>query len=154
MEESRKLIIREMRESDRALVTDMMRAFYTSDAVMTDGSEEIFSNDISECVSDSPFLNGYVFEDASGAVKGYAMTAHSYSTEFGCPCVWIEDIYLDEDFRGAGFASEFFEFISQKYPGAINRLEAEDYNRPAVKAYRKNGFEELPYLEMIRFSED
>ena len=46
--------IRIMEIGDCATVADMMRGFYASDAVLTNGSDEIFSADVSECVSDSP----------------------------------------------------------------------------------------------------
>ena len=64
--------IRLMEERDRATVLDMMRGFYASDAVSTNGSEQIFNNDITGCVSDNPYIEGYVFECESG-IQGYAM---------------------------------------------------------------------------------
>lgn len=56
-------IIRKMTENDRDTVLDMMRVFYASPAVFTNGSEEIFQNDIENCVNDSPYLEGYIFEE-------------------------------------------------------------------------------------------
>ena len=38
--------IRKMKEDDRASVLEMMRVFYASPAVLSNGSEEIFNNDI------------------------------------------------------------------------------------------------------------
>ena len=57
------------------------------------GSEEIFENDVENCINENPYLEGYVFEE-NGVLLGYAMVAKSFSTEFGKPCMWIEDIYL------------------------------------------------------------
>lgn len=131
----------------REAVLSMMRAFYRSPAVLSDGSEEIFTADVEACIGECPYLTGYVFIDA-GAVAGYAMTAHSFSTEFGRPCVWIEDLYLLPPYRGQGLAGRFFAFLDEKHPGAIQRLEAEPENAPALRAYRKAGFEVLPYTEM------
>ena len=79
---------------------------------------------------------------------GYAMIAKSFSTEFGKPCVWIEDLYLKPEHCEKGFGSQFLRFIGEKYPEAILRLEVEAENSRAVHVYRKNGFGELPYLEM------
>ena len=67
-------------------VLEMMRVFYASPAVHTDGSEEIFLNDVEACVSENPFLEGYVFIQEN-TLLGYAMTAKSFSTEFGKPCL-------------------------------------------------------------------
>lgn len=139
--------IRIMRESDRADVMEMMRVFYNSPAVLTNGSEEIFKADVDNCINDSPYLEGYVFE-AGDEVIGYGMIAKSFSTEFGCPCIWIEDIYLKEDYRGLGVGSRFFSLIEEKYPMHILRLEAEEENERAIAVYKKNGFDVMPYLEM------
>lgn len=140
-----------MKSEDKPYVLEMMRKFYSSDAVMTNGSEEIFENDIEECISESPYLEGFVFPDEEGTVKGYAMIAHSYSTEFGRRCIWIEDLYLEKELRGKGIASGFFDYLKTQYPDSVNRLEAEAENERAIKTYSKTGFEEIPYLEMIRF---
>jgi GNAT superfamily N-acetyltransferase len=144
--------LRKMTAEDKPYVLDMMRKFYSSDAVMTDGSEEIFVNDIEECLSDSPFLEGFVFPDEDGEIKGYAMIAHSYSTEFGRRCICIEDIYLEEEMRGRGAASEFFDHLRTRYPDSVNRLEVETENERAIASYRRNGFEEIPYHGMIRLN--
>ena len=141
--------IRMMTESDRLEVRTMMEVFYASPAVLSNGSAEIFENDIDNCVNDSPFLEGYIFEE-DGVVKGYAMIAKSFSTEFGKPCIWIEDIYVKDDYRGQGIATLFFGYIKEKYVGFIQRLEVEKENEKALAVYEKCGFEELPYMEMKR----
>lgn len=128
-------------------VIEMMRVFYASPAVSTNGSEEIFRNDVENCVGNSPYLEGYVFFE-DGCIAGYAMIAKSFSTEFGLPCIWIEDIYVKQNFRGLGIGTKFFEYIEQKYQNHILRLEVEGDNQPAVHLYTKCGFDLLPYLEM------
>jgi ribosomal protein S18 acetylase RimI-like enzyme len=136
-----------MRESDRDAVKEMMSVFYASEAVATNGSEEIFESDISECVSDSPYAEGYIFEENSN-ILGYAMLAKSFSTEYGKKCIWIEDIYIKDEFRGMGIGSRFFDYLKESYPTALLRLEVEEENERAVKVYQKNGFDFMPYLEM------
>lgn len=140
-------IIRTMVEEDKESVIEMMRVFYASPAVLSNGSEEIFKNDVENCVGDSPYLEGYIFEDAR-EIQGYAMVAKSFSTEFGKPCIWIEDIYIKDEYRGLGIGSKFFEYIENKYSDVILRLEAEKENERAIKFYEKCGYEVLPYLEM------
>ena len=139
--------IRGMEEKDRSRVLEMMRVFYASPAVLSNGSEEIFESDINACLGDSPYLEGYIFENAEG-MQGYAMVAKSFSTEFGKPCIWIEDLYVKDEYRGLGIGSHFLGFIEDKYPDSIFRLEVEEENDRAVRVYRKCGFEEIPYMEM------
>ena len=139
--------IRIMTEADRGEVMDMMRVFYASPAVLSNGSEEIFTADIDNCVNDSPYLEGYVFEGSAG-ILGYGMVAKSFSTEFGKPCMWIEDLYVKDEHRGLGLGSAFLRFVEEKYPNAILRLEVEEENERALAVYKKCGFEPLPYMEM------
>ena len=139
--------IRIMTEADRGEVMDMMRVFYASPAVLSNGSEEIFTADIDNCVNDSPYLEGYVFEGSAG-ILGYGMVAKSFSTEFGKPCMWIEDLYVKDEHRGLGLGSAFLRFVEEKYPNAILRLEVEEENERALAVYNKCGFEPLPYMEM------
>ncbi len=141
------LKIRKITQSDKETILKMMSEFYSSPAVFTNGSEGIFNSDIDECISDSPYLEGYVFED-NGGILGYAMLAKSFSTEFGKKCIWIEDLYLTKDARGKGIGTKFFEFIENEYKDCIFRLEVEEENEVAVKLYKKQGFEVLPYMEM------
>ena len=138
-----------MTEADRETVLSMMRTFYASPAVLTNGSEEIFAADIDACVSNNPYLEGYMilWDDQ---VAGYAMAAKSFSTEFGKPCVWLEDLYLKPEFRGQGIGSAFLADLAMRYPKAILRLEVEEENERAIAVYRKGGFEVLPYMEMKR----
>ncbi len=139
--------IRSMEARDRAAVLEMMRVFYASPAVLSDGSEEIFEADIDACVSGSPYLEGYVFENAE-ELLGYAMLAKSFSTEFGRPCLWIEDLYIRDAYRGEGIGSRFLRHAAERHPGYVERLEVEAENEGAIRVYRRNGFEVLPYMEM------
>jgi len=139
--------IRIMTQKDKSAVLEMMRVFYTSPAVFTNGSEEIFLSDIENCINDNPYLEGYVIENMK-EIQGYAMIAKSFSTEFGKPCFWIEDIYIKDEYRGAGLGKMLMDFILKKYTDCIFRLEVEEENKRAVKLYEKCGFTVLPYMEM------
>lgn len=141
------MIIQEMKKEHTDEVFQMMKVFYSSPAVSTNGSDEIFMSDIQNCLNDNPFLEGYVFAEQE-KIMGYAMAAKSFSTEFGKPCVWIEDIYIKPDYRGKGIGSQFLDYIEQKYRDSILRLEVEEDNTAAVHVYKKSGFDVLPYMEM------
>ena len=139
--------IRGMQASDRAQVLAMMRVFYASPAVLSNGSEAIFEADFNACVGDSPYLEGYVFENGE-EIQGYAMLAKSFSTEFGKTCIWIEDLYVKDEYRGRGLGSRFLRFVESKYPDAVLRLEVEAENERALRVYKSCGFDTLPYMEM------
>ena len=139
--------IRKMVRDDKNTIIDMMRVFYASPAVLSNGSEEIFEVDVENCVNDSPYLEGFVFEE-NGEIQGYGMIAKSFSTEFGKICIWIEDLYLKEKYRGEGIGSSFFTYLEENFPNTIMRLEVEEENARAVAVYKKNGYDTLPYMEM------
>lgn len=130
-------------------VLQMMRVFYASPAVHTDGSEAVFAADVEACVSGSPYLEGYVFAQED-ALCGYAMVAKSFSTEFGKPCKWVEDLYLLPQWRGKGFAAQFFAMLDERYPDSLIRLEADADNARALKTYERAGFRQMPYVELAK----
>ena len=84
------------------------------------------------------------------------MTSRNYTTEYGGVCIWIEDLYLEEGYRGGGRSVEFFEFVKKNYPEAVRlKLEVEEENERAIAAYKKNGFYKSEYyLMMIELIED
>ena len=51
------------------------------------------------------------------------MIAKSFSTEYGVPCIWIEDIYLKPEFRNRGIGSQFFDYLQKQFPDHLQRLE-------------------------------
>lgn len=142
--------IRAMKAEDREDVLRMMEVFYASEAIMFTGTKDVYARDFEACISDAPFVEGFVITDPKGNAKGYCMIAHSFSCEFGKPCVWIEDMYFDEEMRGKGAARAFFDYLNTKYPDCSHRIEAELENEHAIMVYKRNGFEEIPYVELIR----
>ena len=140
--------IRKIMAADKPFVMDMMRVFYSSPAVHTNGSEEIFSSDIDNCVNENPYLDGYVIEN-SGEILGYAMVAKSFSTEFGKPCIWLEDIYVKDGLRGKGLGKALMNYLLNQHNNCIFRLEVEEDNTSALNLYKKCGFDTvLPYMEL------
>ena len=142
-------MIRLMKEQDKNEVIEMMTVFYASEAVSTNGSREIFESDFNNCINSCHYLEGYVFEENDN-ICGYAMVAKSFSTEFGKPCIWIEDLYIKEEYRHKKLGSLFFDFLKDNYKDTIQRLEVDKNNVFAIKAYKKNNFEEVDYLQFIR----
>ncbi|MCM1569417.1 MAG: GNAT family N-acetyltransferase [Roseburia sp.] len=143
--------IREMTKADTGKVLEMMRVFYASPAVLSNGSEDIFRNDIQGCLGDNPYLEGYVFTEED-KISGYSMIAKSFSTEYGKPCIWIEDLYIEQEYRHKGIGTKFFAFIEKKYPDSVLKLEVEKENQNAVSVYKNCGYEVLPYMEMKKDS--
>ena len=141
------IFIRKFEESDRTELLKMMEVFYSSEAVSTNGSKEIFNKDFDACVGDNPFLEGFMLIVAD-KIAGYAVLAKSFSTEFGKNCIWLEDLYLKPNYRGMGIISNFIKFVDKNYPQTLLKLEVEEDNFHAVHVYKKSGFQALPYVVM------
>ena len=143
--------IRKIQQADFAEVLAMMEVFYASDALLIHPDPATLRRTLTDCIADGPYLEGFVFEE-NGFLAGYAMVAHSYSTEAGGRCVWIEDIYIRPEFRGKGLGSSFLAFAEERFSGqAVRiRLEAEPENERAMAVYRKAGFAILGYTQLVR----
>ncbi len=129
----------------------MMKEFYASPCVLCKASDEVLKRDIEDCMSSLPFVEGFVFEN-DGKILGYSIVSKSYSTEAGGICVWIEDIFIKPDFRGYGIATKFFHHIENLYRNTAvrMRLEAEASNKKAIEVYKRCGYEELPYVQLVK----
>ena len=142
------ITIRKMQRGDEKFVIDLMREFFSSPATITNGSEKIFAANVENILSGSTCAEGFVFVDGEKII-GYAVTAKSYSTEFGGECIWLEDIFIEAEYRGLGIGSKFIQRVKERYPEKILRLEAEADDKKLLKFYRRHGFKELPYMEMV-----
>lgn len=144
------MLIREMQQTDAEAVYEMMRIFYDSSAVFHTSSDAVLKKDIEDCISDTPFVEGFVFEE-DGVLLGYAMTAPSYTTEYGGACIWLEDLYIKPEYRHRGIGTELFAYLEHRYPEAVRfKLEVEQENEHAIAAYKKNEYDISPYFEMTR----
>lgn len=131
-------------------VERMAKVFYYGDAVCHEIPWENIKATISEAISDSEFLDGYVFE-VDGETAGFGFITKYYESECGGICVQIIDLYIDMKFRKQGIAKKYFEFVFNKYSYAKRfRLEVVEDNYPAVNLYKSMGFEKLPYMQMIK----
>lgn len=143
--------IRKICETDRDTVLTLMLEFYHSAAVLHPLPEDTIQRCLADCIQNSPYIEGYVME-AEETIAGFAMVAKGYATEAGGMCVQIEDIFVRPEFRGQGTGKQFFAYIMDKYKDTAYRfrLEVEENNTNAIRLYKKLGFVELPYCQMIK----
>ncbi|MBR7037707.1 MAG: GNAT family N-acetyltransferase [Oscillospiraceae bacterium] len=136
--------------NDRAVVLGMMRDFYDSPAVDHTAPDATLEKDIDDCLSDLPYLNGFIME-RDGQIVGYAMIAVSYTTEYGGICIWVEDLYLQPAYRHCGIGGELLTFLESQYPDAVRfKLEVEPENAAALQCYEKHGYSVSPYSLMTK----
>lgn len=137
-----------MNKSHVDKVLEMSKIFYSSDALDHEVPMDIILDNINVAVSNNDMLTGYVFRDGDEIV-GFSYVTCYYETEVGGVCAQILDLYIDEKYRGRGFATQYFNFVFDKYSYAKRfRLEVVKDNEKAINVYKRMGFKEISYGQM------
>lgn len=130
-------------------VFKMTKDFYSSDAVDHEIPDINIKNTINNALTDGNLFDGYVFSE-NNEIIGFAYVTQYFETEVGGMCVMILDLYIKENFRRHGYGTAFFEFVFEKYKSAKRfRLEVAKDNIRAIGAYKKLGFKDLSYNQMV-----
>ena len=81
---------------------------------------------------------------------GYVYLTFCYSAEVGGRCVFIEEIFLKEQFRGMGLGKEIMAWMEREYPEVRRfRLEVTQVNKQAIRLYEGSGYKYLRYDQMV-----
>ena len=141
-------MFREITKNDKQLYLHYVDIFYHTDVVESPVPKENYEVTFNELMRSDDYLKCYIFE-CEGKPCGFVLLSKTFSQEAGGLSVTIEEIYIDEEYRGRGLATEFFDCL--KSIGEIQRLriEVEDYNEGAKRLYERMGFKLLPYLQMV-----
>ena len=144
------LTFRNMTIQDRDLVLPMVETFYQSDAVDHPVEREILERSFQAAVDPGePLLRGILVYQGQ-APAGYIYVTQCYSAEVGGRCVFIEEIFLLEPFRGLGLGHQIMTWIESQYPSARRfRLEVTEVNQRAAALYEKSGYQYLHYDQMV-----
>lgn len=79
--------------------------------------------------------------EVEGKIVGFYLTYTSYSTWKG-RCLYLEDFYLQPEFRRSGIGKVMFDDIVEKAKkSGVKRMDWQvlEWNEPAVKFYEKYG---------------
>ncbi len=138
-------------EETKDTFISLCSGFYHSDAVMHPIPKENIINSATEALSGSPFIRCLLLM-WEGEVAGYAVLSFFYSNEAGGLTVWMEELLVLEKFRGKGIAKKFFAWTFETYEGKAKRyrLEVAEENKSVCELYKRMGFENFPYIQMIR----
>ena len=80
--------------------------------------------------------------EMSGEPVGYAIWFYSYSTFTGRHGIYLEDLFVVPEHRGAGIGKAFLRTLAARCRSeGLTRLEwaVLDWNRPAIRFYRSIG---------------
>lgn len=142
--------IRLINKDDRNELFAMMREFYSSPALIHKSSDRVLNRTIDDCLVQNPYVCAYIFEE-DDRVAGYSIVSKNYTTEYGGICIWIEDLFFKQEFRGRRLSDEFFSFVEKQYPEAVRyKLEVEAENEHAVACYLKHEYQKSDYFLMTK----
>ena len=138
-----------MTKDDKEIFLALSHEFYNSPAVLSPIKEEFHENTFNELMRSREYLECYILE-YDGQLAGFGLLNFSFCHEAGGKIVWIEELYIREDFRSHGIGRAFFAFVEENHPAMRYRLEVEKENERAVKLYKKLGYDFLEYDQMIK----
>ena len=143
-------MIREIKARDKDIFVQMAKEFYKSEAVISEIPAQNILNTFDEVNSNSPYAKAYIIEH-DGDTAGYALIGITYSNEAGGLVVWVEEIFIKENFRGLGLGSEFLSYVEQEFGDKAKRfrLEISHDNDSAQRLYERKGYQPLDYMQMV-----
>jgi len=142
------MIIRDIEQKDKEDYLRLVKQFYNTNAVMQPIPQENMEKAFAEAVEGKDrYITIWLFE-TEGYCYGYALLSRMYSQEAGGMTIWVDELFVEEEYRNKGTGHSFFEKLYKDYPMVRYRLEVEDYNKGAIDLYRKYGFDFMPYMAM------
>ena len=144
------LTFRDLTPEDHDLVVPMVQVFYRSDAVDHPVDAAILERSFQDAASPAePLLRGLLIQ-WEGKPAGYMYLTQCYSAEVGGRCVFLEEIFLKEEYRRRGLGAQVMAWLEQEYPAARRfRLEVTQANQGAGHLYQKAGYTFLRYEQMV-----
>lgn len=140
-------MIRKITLADREEYLKMADNFYHCGATIAPVPKKHMEITFDEMMSSDRYVEGYFFEE-DGIVKGFALLAKTFSQEAGGIVIWIEELFVKEEYRNNGLVQKFFEFLYETHKDAARfRLETEPDNEDAMRLYYRMGFEDFEYIQ-------
>ena len=144
------LTMRDIRREDRDIVLPMVEEFYHSDAVDHAVPMETLARSF-EAAADplQTLLRGVLLCEGETPI-GFLYLTTCYSCEVGGVCIFIEEIFLLEEYQGKGYGKMAMDWLLAEYPQCRRvRLEVTQVNQRAIRLYEKCGFTYLRYDQMV-----
>ena len=135
---------------DKEEYLELANLFYHSDAVLHPVDKNNLEVTFKELTSSSPYVDGCKIMH-NNKTAGFALFAITFSQEAGGKVLWLEELYIKEEFRNLGLGTKFFEELFKNLPPDFKRirLEVEEDNEKAIRVYKRLNFKWLDYKQMV-----
>ena len=88
-----------------------------------------------------------------GTVAGLALWFWTFSTFLGQPGIWLEDLVVRPEHRGAGLGRALLESLFERSPGRVEWAVL-DWNEPSIAFYESLGARPLAGWTTYRWARD
>lgn len=86
----------------------------------------------------SPAAQVLIAEADDGTVAGFALWFPTFSTFLGRPGIWLEDLFVRPEHRGAGHGRALLAELMARTPGRLEWAVL-DWNEPSIRFYESLG---------------
>lgn len=89
-------------------------------------------------------------------VVGFVLYFYNFSTFLGKPGIYLEDLYIKEDYRNKGFGKQVFKYLANEcIQKGYGRLEWSvlNWNEPSIQFYLKLGSQPMQEWTTYRLTE-
>lgn len=140
--------LRKIVQSDKEKYIEMATAFYNSEAVEHAVDPQNFEKAFDEMIRSDTYVECWIIEE-NARVAGYIMLLKTYSQEAGGICIWVDEFWIEPEFRGMGIGGNALKQMMSIYSDAARfRLEYSETNSRVAQFYRRLGFNDLVYRQM------
>ncbi len=99
------------------------------------------TNSVNQMAEESDFLNGFVVENDSGELIGYATCFYAYFTWIG-KSLYMDDLYVKPDYRRKGLGQKLIESVIDKAKADKCKKvhwQVSKWNQNAIDFYKSIG---------------
>lgn len=148
-------IIRDATQADTALILEFIRALaeyekLSHEVVATEAGlrETLFGKDVKTYV---------VIAEEDEKPAGFALFFYNYSTFLGKRGIYLEDLFVKQEYRGKGIGKALLKHLAAKaLKEGCGRLEwwVLDWNAPSIEFYKSLGAVPMDEWTVFRLTED
>lgn len=148
------IVFRNAKESDVSLILRFIKELADYEGLLNEvvATEEILSEWIFKKKSAEVLIG-----EVNGMPMGFALYFHNFSTFIGRAGIYLEDLYVQPEYRGRGYGKAFLKKLAQiAVEEGCGRLEwwCLDTNKPSIDFYLSLNAEPMDEWTVFRISGD
>ena len=151
---NRELCFRFANRSDTALILQFIKELADYEKM----ADEVVANEdlLEEWIFDKQKAE-VIFAVADGKEVGFALFFHNFSTFLGRAGIYLEDLYVKQEYRGKGYGKSILKKLASiAVERGCGRLEwwCLDWNKPSIDFYLSLGAEPMSDWTVYRITGD